>query len=235
MWAIAQCVIEVMLAILKVMIEAVIFDMDGLLIDSEPLWKQAETEVFNKIGVPLTREEALQTTGMRTDEMVQYWHQRYQWRGTSAKEVQERIEHRVLELIQRHGNAKDGVDHAIKLCEELGLPMAVASSSAMPIVCAVIEKLGIKHKLEIMHSAEFETHGKPHPAVYISAARKLKITPGACLAFEDSVNGAISAKAAKMHCIAIPEAHMVGDKRYGIADIVLNSLRDVTPQMVKAL
>jgi sugar-phosphatase len=103
------------------------------------------------------------------------------------------------------------------------------------MINAVIAKLGIGHHLKGIHSALFEQYGKPHPAVYISAAEKLGVTPGQCLAFEDSPNGVLSAKAAKMRCVAVPEAGTQTDKRFGIADIVVDSLADVTREMMTSL
>lgn len=217
------------------MIQAVIFDMDGLLIDSEPLWKEAEIKVFNEVGVPLTFEMANQTTGLRTDEVVRYWHRQYPWGSPSQEEVHRQIDETVLELIKQKGVPKEGVSEIIAVCEQLGLPMAIASSSATTIINAVIEKIGIGRKLKIIHSAEFEPFGKPHPGVYINAAQKLGIDPHACLTFEDSANGVLSAKAAKMHCIAVPEPELRQDKRYGIADIIVESLHDVTAGMIQSL
>jgi mannitol-1-/sugar-/sorbitol-6-/2-deoxyglucose-6-phosphatase len=215
------------------MIRAVIFDMDGLLIDSEPLWREAEVNVFSDIGVPLTFEKAAQTTGLRIDEVVKYWHERHPWKSPSQTEVHKRIDQEVLNLIKQKGMPKDGVEDVIALCAKFDLPMAIASSSSTKIIMAVIEKLGINNKLKVIHSAEFEEFGKPHPDVYINAARKLGVSPSNCLTFEDSVNGVISAKAAKMHCIAIPEPELRGDKRFGIADIEVASLKDVTSDMIK--
>lgn len=217
------------------MIKAVIFDMDGLLIDSEPLWKAAETEVFNSVGVPLTDKMALETTGLRTDEVVRYWHHRYPWDAPSIEEIRKKLDLKVLEEVKKHGNPMKGVSEIIAVCESLNLPMAIASSSSIAMIEAVVEKLGIGHKFEIIHSAQFETFGKPHPAVYISAAKKLGVDPEQCLAFEDSANGVLSAKSAKMHCIAVPEPEVRNDKRFGIADRVVNSLNDITSDIIQKM
>lgn len=219
--------------ILNCMIEAVIFDMDGLLIDSEPLWKEGEILEFNKVGVPLTLEMTPQTTGLRTDEVVEYWYKRHPWSSPSQEEVARKIDSTVIELIRTKGKAKEGVNEVIALCKEAGLPIAIASSSSKVLIRAVLERIGIADKIDIIHSAHDEEYGKPHPAVYISTAKELGIHANHCLAFEDSANGILAAKAAKMKCIAIPEPIERNDKRFGIADIILHSLHDFTPEMLK--
>lgn len=215
------------------MIEAVIFDMDGLLIDSEPLWQEAEVLTFNKVGVPLTVEMTPQTMGLRTDEVVEYWHKRYPWDTPSQQTVSKQIDETVIELIRQKGVAKEGAQEAVSICEAAGLPVAIASSSPMLLITTVLEKLGVADKVKAVHSAHDETYGKPHPAVYISTAELLGVQPAHCLAFEDSANGVLSAKAAKMKCIAIPEPELRNDKRLGIADMILHSLLDFTPEMPK--
>ena len=104
---------------------------------------------------------------------------------------------------------------------------ALASSSSYRIIDAVVDKFGLRNRFELIYSAQEEPFGKPHPGVYISAAQKLGVTPESCLAIEDSINGVVSAKAAKMKCIAVPEPAARNDRRYGIADVVLDSLNDV--------
>lgn len=215
------------------MIEAVIFDMDGLLIDSEPLWQEAEIEVYGRVGVPLTVEMTAQTMGLRTDEVTRHWHKRYPWDSPSQEDISRQLDETVIKCIIEKGVAKDGVSEAIAVCESLGLPMAIASSSPMELIDAVINKLGIASNIKTKHSAHHEEYGKPHPAVYLKTAKELDIPPEHCVAFEDSANGVISAKAAKMKCIAIPEANARDDKRFGIADIVIHSLLDFAPHMLK--
>lgn len=177
--------------------------MDGVLVDSEPLWQIAEIESFARVGVVLTNAECLQTIGLRIDEVVAYWRARKPWSGES--DLAEVIVARVITLIGERAVAKPGVEKALAACERRGLRVALCSSSARRIIDAVLLRLGIAHRFAVIHSAEHERFGKPHPAVYESTARLLGVDPEECVAIEDSPNGVRSAVAAGMRCIAVPE------------------------------
>lgn len=209
--------------------------MDGLLIDSEPNWEDAEIEIFAKVGVPLTREMTKQTMGLRSDEVVRYWHHRFPWGEPSQKAVDEELIKKVVELLKTQEIALPGVHKAIALFEQLKLPMAIASSSPRIVINAAIQNLKIDHKMEVIQSAEHEPYGKPHPGVYITTAEKLGVHPEFCLAFEDSPNGVLAAKAAKMKCIAVPDKKMKGSKVFGIADKVLGSLEEFELSTLKTI
>jgi sugar-phosphatase len=205
-------------------IEAVIFDMDGVLIDSEPLWRVAEARAFNAIGVPMREEDGLLTMGLRTDEVVEFWHARFPWQSPSKKEVEASITREVIGLIEERGEAMPGAREAVAAVRERGLKLGLASSSATEIIEAVLGKLELREAFAVAQSAEHEPYGKPHPAVYITCARRLGVAPDRCLAIEDSPAGVLAAKAARMLCIAVPAPEMKDDRRYCIADIVLGSL-----------
>jgi sugar-phosphatase len=210
------------------MIEAVIFDMDGLLIDSEPLWRKAEKEIFGQVGMLLVDEMCFETVGLRIDEVVQHWYDRYPWDNMSLKEVELAIVDRMAELITAEGQPLPGVFDILTLFDNLGMKLAVASSSNLRLIEAVLHKFEIYDRFEVVHSAEFEDFGKPHPSVFISAAAQLNVAPTNCLVFEDSIGGMTAAKAARMVCVVVPEAIHIELPQFGLSDLILYSLVDFT-------
>lgn len=206
------------------MIQAVLFDMDGLLIDSEPIWREAEKEIFSLVNINLSDEMCFQTVGLRIDEVVNYWHEQFPWDNYSKVTIKELIIARVIELITQKGNALPGVYEVLNFFKQKHIPMAIASASSLSIIKTVVTKLAIEDYLNFVHSAEEEEYGKPNPAVYLSAAQKLKISPHHCLVFEDSFNGVIAAKAARMKVIAVPEDIHRGELKFHAADLQLFSL-----------
>jgi len=208
---------------------AAIFDLDGLLIDSEPLWQQAEIECFGEVGVSLTRRQAQETLGLRSDEVVCLRFDEYGWdeEAHPLEKVEERIIERVVELIETDGKPMPGVYEALDFVQAAGLRLAVASSSRVRVIEAALQALEIADRFELTHSAELELLGKPHPGVYLTTARKLDLPPAACVAFEDSPAGLESAKEAGMACIAIPDRSVAGNARFARADLVLSSLAEL--------
>ncbi|MGD9710802.1 MAG: hexitol phosphatase HxpB [Thermomicrobiales bacterium] len=207
-------------------IDAVIFDMDGVLIDSEPLWRVAETRAMNAIGVPMVEEDGLLTMGLRTDEVVEFWYARHPWKSPTKREVEAVITREVIALVAERGEPMPGAAAAIRSIIDAGLLVGLASSSSSEIIAAVLSRLGFAGHFAVTQSAEHEPYGKPHPAVYIECARRLGVSPDRCLAIEDSPAGVLAAKAARMRCIAIPAPELAGDRRYCIADFELSSLID---------
>lgn len=209
------------------MFRAVIFDMDGVLIDSEPFWQESEMEVFGRAGLALTREMCLQTMGLRVDEVVEYWRRGHAFDDAPAGTLEDGIVGGVVERILVKGEAKAGAAHALGFFRGKGLRVALASSSAYRLIAAVTERLGLSGEFEVVYSAEEEEYGKPHPGVYLATARRLGVAPAECVAIEDSFNGVLAAKAARMKCVAVPEPAQRRDPRFLIADAVLDSLEDL--------
>lgn len=211
--------------------DAAIFDMDGLLVDSEPLWHQAEVEILGALGVPIAAQDCRHTKGMFVREVTRHWHGRYPWAEPSPDEVAVAVVDRVIELVDAEGTLQPGVDRAIGLCRSHGLALAVASSSEHRLITFVLQRFGLDHEFAFAHSAEDEEHGKPHPAVFLSAARRLGVAPERCLVWEDAPAGVLAAKAARMACVAVPEPAERGDAGFAIADAVLSSLEEADEEL----
>jgi sugar-phosphatase len=214
---------------------ASIFDMDGLLIDSEVLWHEAEIEILGALGVPLAAEGCRTTKGMFVHEVTSHWYARYPWSGPKPAEVAVTIVDRVIELIRTKGRLKPGAVEAIDLCAGRGLGLAVASSSEYRLIDAALSHFSLRARFSVIHSAEEEAYGKPHPAVFLSAAVRLGAPPKQCVVWEDAPAGVVAAKAASMACIAVPEPGEGHHPAFGLADLVVDSLLDVDDDAVDSV
>lgn len=212
---------------------AVIFDMDGLLIDSEPLWREAEIAIFESVGVQLTEELCHETIGLRTDEVVSYWHSRFPWRGPSCELVTEQLLDAAQRLIVEHGSLMEGARDVVAELHSQDTKLAIASSSPLRLIRAVVEKLALGGYFSVLHSAEHEIAGKPDPAVYRTTMSLLGADPRQCLAFEDSLSGVRAAKAAGAMVIAVPAPADARDPGFAAADVVLTSLKDFSLDLIQ--
>ena len=206
---------------------AVVFDMDGVLIDTEPAWRRVEIDVLGRLGVELTEADCREVMGVRVGDIVRLWYARHPWSGATLEDVTARIRDGVVDHVLTEGEPLAGALEAVALVRDSGRRCAVASSSPRLLIDAVVQRLHLADKIDIICSAEDEARGKPAPDVYLSAARLLGIDPAGCLAIEDSVNGVLSARAAGMACIAIPDAVVAKDPRFAAATLRLESLRDL--------
>lgn len=217
------------------MLEAVVFDMDGLLIDSQPFWQTAQLEILPALGVPLTRQDTIDTTGMRVDQIVRSCYTKFPWTGASCDEVCEQIVERVIDLVRQHKPAMPGLQHALQVCQQQGLRLGLASSSPLSLIHATIHSLQLDNIFEAQLSGAKLPYAKPHPEIYLNACQALETQPQNCLAIEDSFIGLLAAKSAQMKTIVIPEAAAAHQQRFVIADRQLNSLEQLTPQLLQSL
>ncbi len=206
------------------MIKAAIFDMDGLLIDSEPIWEEAAREVMQKVNFDLTNALKLQTTGLSIKLFLDFCYKIQPWNTPTFDELEQEI------LIQAHKNiladalAMPGAIELIKKLKVLGLKLAVASASHMELIEGVLKRLDIIEYFDTWHSGELEQFTKPHPAVYLTTAKKLGVLPSECIAFEDSFAGLRSAHAAGMITISVPTMEVFEDPKFNLAHYKIGSL-----------
>jgi mannitol-1-/sugar-/sorbitol-6-/2-deoxyglucose-6-phosphatase len=212
-----------------------IFDMDGLLIDSEPLWEKAGAETLNQFGVTLTPEQYHSSTGLRTREWIDWWFSYFSIDKKFAREAGDTIVKRAIAMIREQGKPLAGVDYIFPFLKEQGFTIGLATSSPIELVHVVAEKLQIKDYLQAVASAEDLSHGKPHPQVYLDCAEQLNVSPLKCICFEDSFNGMIAVKAARMKCVIIPAPQQHHETRWDAADRKLSSLQQFNTQVLDSL
>ncbi len=211
--------------------DAAIFDMDGLLVESESKWRIAEFEVTASLGIDVDDAYFESTMGMRMAEIAVKWFRDHglpvEGDGAAippAAEVAARTVARTIELVIADAEPLPGVLATLDRCRDAGLRVALCSSSDLSMIEAITDALGIGERFEIRHSAQFDAHGKPHPEPYLVTAAELGVAPGRCLVFEDSLAGCVSATAAGMSVVAVPGRDALGSGRFGFCALSLASL-----------
>ena len=205
--------------------DAVLFDMDGVLVDSEPLWKIAMEEVFNGLGSKLTKTDFQKTVGMRIDQVIAFWKNIEGWKD-QIQDIEFQIIDRMIHLINENGQPLPGVEDTVVHLNKIKT-VGLASSSPKKLIDSVLLKTQLHSYFHGVFSAETEPFGKPHPAVYLTAASTLGVQPNRCLVIEDSLNGIISAKAANMTVICIPEKTHIKNPKLILADFHFDSMREL--------
>lgn len=205
---------------------ASIFDMDGLLLDSEILWHKAEVEILGALGVPLDAHATRSTKGMFVSDVVAHWFALSPWDGPTPDAVTAAVIERVGDLVETEGRLLPGALRSLDLAARYG-PVALASSTPRPLIERCLAHFDLRARFAVVASAADEGFGKPHPAVFLAAARDLRVDPVACLAFEDAPAGVLSAKAARMACVAVPVPEERDRPEIALADLVLTTLEDL--------
>jgi len=212
-------------------IEAVVFDLDGLLLDSEEVWDAVREDYVRERGGRYDAEVQRALMGMSSVEWSRYLHEHA---GVSDEpdEIDAEVVRRMLAAYREHLPLVPGAVESVgRLAARY--PLGLASSSNRPLIAEVLDLSGLAPYFRATVSSEEVAHGKPAPDVYLEAARRLGAAPERCAAIEDSHAGIRSAHAAGMRVIAIPNAsYPPGDDALGLADVVLGSLDELTTDTV---
>jgi HAD superfamily hydrolase (TIGR01509 family) len=213
-------------------IEAVVFDLDGVLLDTEELWDEARREIAEERGGRWRPDAQRAMMGMSSPEWSRYMHD-----VIGLPDPPERISDEVVErLAELYRRQLPLVDGALEAVRRIGArwPLGIASSSNRPLIDLVLELTGTQGLFRATVSSEEVAHGKPAPDVYLEAATRLEVAPEHCAAIEDSENGIRSARSAGMRVVSIPNSVFPpGQQAVALADVVLESLDELTPEAIE--
>src|SRR5262249_24029827 len=213
------------------MTEAVVFDLDGVLLDSEQVWDEVREELTRERGGRWTENAQREMMGMSSPEWSRYMHDQLgvpEPPDAISAEVVRRLEEMYRQELPLLGGAREAVERLAARW-----PLGLASSSNRELIDLVLEGSDLGRYFSVTVSSEEGAHGKPAPDVYLEAARRLSVAPKRCAAVEDSRNGIRSANAAGMRVIAIPNPHFPPDAgSLALADVTLGSLDELTPATV---
>ena len=214
------------------MIDGVIFDLDGLLLDSEQVWDEAREELARERGGRWHEQAQQDMMGMSSPEWSRYMHD-----VIGLPEPPDEINDEVVQRLERryreHLPVIPGAQAAVERLAERW-PLGLASSSNLELIDLALDLMGIAGCFEATVSSEEVAHGKPAPDVYLEAARRLGVDPDEAAAIEDSHNGIRAAKAAGMRVVAIPNEHFPPDEdALAQADVVLKDLGELTAEAVE--
>ncbi len=214
------------------MIQAVVFDLDGVLVDSEHVWDEARKELAAERGGRWHDQASRDMMGMSSLEWSRYMHDVIGLEDP-PEEISAEVVRRLEEIYRRELPLVDG---AVEAVERLAArwPLGLASSSNRELIDLVLELSGLAQYFRVTVSSEEVAHGKPAPDVYLETARRLGVAPEGCAAIEDSENGIKSAKGAGMRVLAIPNPQFPpAEDALALADDVLDSIRELTPERVE--
>jgi HAD superfamily hydrolase (TIGR01509 family) len=213
------------------MVEAVVFDMDGVILQSEEVWDEVRERYVRERGGRYDAEVQRALMGMSSTEWSRYLHE-HAGVADEPEAINEEVVRRMLETYRGRLPLIDGAVDAVRRIGERW-PLALASSSNRPLIDAVLEVAGLSRWFRATVSSEEVARGKPAPDVYLEAARRLGVEPTACAAVEDSHGGIRSAKAAGMRVVAIPNpSYPPDDDALSLADVVLPTIRELDPDVV---
>jgi HAD superfamily hydrolase (TIGR01509 family) len=216
------------------MIEAVVFDLDGVLIDSEPVWEQVRRGLVAERGGHWAPDAQRRLMGMSTPEWARYLSEELGV-GLPPDEVAATV---IDRMAARYREQLPLMPGAVEAVQRLAArwPLGLASSAPAVLIEAVLETAGLRPYFQVTMSTEQVPHGKPAPDIYLAVSARLSVEPARCAAVEDSSNGLRSAAAAGMHVIAIPHPRYPPDPdALAAASLVLPSLAELTPDAVSAL
>ncbi|MEJ8306311.1 HAD family phosphatase [Saccharibacillus sacchari] len=208
------------------MIEAFIFDMDGVIIDSEPMHFEVDRKVMEYYGYPITQEKLEGYVGMTNPELWKAIREEFGMAQTVEEIIEYQLGHKIEVLRAAEMQPIEGIRELLAELKKGNIPRAVASSSPPVFIEAVLEKFGLRNEFQVVVSGEQVPKGKPAPDVFLRAAEQLGVDPARCVVLEDSKHGIDAAKAAGMCCIGFVNPNS-GNQDLSRANLIVNRIGDI--------
>lgn len=202
---------------------AVVYDMDGLLVNTESLWQISMKKEFHTVGITLDESQCRLTAGMKMKDVVSLWYSKKPWSTRSTEDLTESIINGTIDLIKQKVKLKTGVLNSLQYLKANNIKIGLASGSDHKVISTVLSTTLTREYFDVICSSEDEINGKPHPDVYIRALDRLNADPSLSFAIEDSFNGLRAAKSANMNTVYVPDS-ISETKSLEIADIYIETL-----------
>lgn len=212
-------------------LQAVLWDMDGTLVDSEKVWAEVQLELLPSLGATWTMEDCLSLIGSDLREAVKVWMARIPDGVITAGELADRMFSEVVEALRREVTFQPGALELLQALRKEEVPCALVSASFRSMIDAVLGHLP-PDPFDVIVAGDEVTHGKPHPEPYLTAADKLGVDPAYCVVIEDSLTGTQAGTAAGMYVVAVPQWISIPDAP---RRLVVKSLEPLTPESLRAL
>ncbi|GAA1133019.1 HAD family phosphatase [Kribbella jejuensis] len=212
-------------------LQAVLWDMDGTLVDSEKVWAEVQLELLPSLGATWTMEDCLSLIGSDLREAVKVWMARIPAGVITADELADRMFSEVVEALRREVTFQPGALELLQALRKEQVPCALVSASFRSMIDAVLGHLP-PDPFDVVVAGDEVTHGKPHPEPYLTAAEKLGVDPAYCVVIEDSLTGTQAGAAAGMYVVAVPQWISIPEAP---RRLVVKSLEPLTPESLRAL
>ena len=214
------------------MIKAVIFDMDGVLVNTEPLWSRGDKEFFKKRGIKYNDEFKAEIIGKSQDRNAKFYKNKFNLKEPLSKIMEERLKI-IHSLYKSKISTKPGASSLIKHLHKNNYIIALASNSSMKLINTTLKRFNLNKYFSAKTSGEEVKNGKPAPDIYLAAAKKIKVKPSECLVVEDTGSGISAAKKAGMFCVALLDKKYYKKKALNQADMIIESLKEINREKIK--